>query len=103
MINNVERVQRSLAICMWVGRVSTILRELREDPESLDLVDLGPIGDFGLWDTICERLITFDGDRCDGDHLYLPPNLLSDDSAIRFSVPSGESAGQFLQILNFPI
>jgi hypothetical protein len=42
MINNVERVQRSLAICMWVGRVSIILRELREDPESLDLVDLGP-------------------------------------------------------------
>jgi len=88
---------------MWVDRVNTILGE---DPESLDLdrhlVDLGRIGDFGLSDKICERLINFDGDRCDGCRLNLP-NALNEVSDTRFYVPSGESACQLQQILHFPI
>jgi hypothetical protein len=91
MIDHVERVQRSLAFCMLVDRAST--NPPSKDPESLDLVDLGRIGDFGLWDKICERSISFNGDECNGGsfrYLY----RYHDDAFLRFSVTSGESAGQ---------
>jgi hypothetical protein len=68
--------------------VNTILTE---DFKSIDLVDLGRIGNFGLWDKICERLIGFDGDVCIG---WSPTADLPDSHDIlRFSVPSGEFRG----------
>jgi hypothetical protein len=96
---------------MWVDCVNNIYNIQREP---LDWVDLGSIGNCVLWDKICERPINFDGNRGKGWWMYddgnwregwslIKPYRVSADAFLRFSVNSGESVGQFLQISNLPL